>query len=135
MNKIVKNSDAQLLYKSPPNKLELKYPTIADLRRRARRRVPRFAFDYVDGAAGANETGMHRNAAALDAIEVVPRYGVENFKADMEVDLFGRRFSAPIAVAPMGLVEKKLSLKQLKKLECHLRLEAHLQQLLKELLN
>ena len=103
MNKIVKNSDAQLLYKSPPNKLELKYPTIADLRRRARRRVPRFAFDYVDGAAGANETGMHRNAAALDAIEVVPRYGVENFKADMEVDLFGRRFSAPIAVAPMGI--------------------------------
>lgn len=103
MNKINKNSDAQILYRSQPNKLELKYPTIDDLRKRARRRVPRFAFDYVDGAAGANETGMLRNATALDAIEVVPRYGVENFKADMEVKLFGRRFLAPIAIAPMGI--------------------------------
>ena len=87
----------------PPSGSALRYPTIEDLRKRARRRVPRFAFDYVDGAAGEGETGMVRNAAALDAVELVPRYGIENFRADMEVELFGRRFAAPIAVAPMGI--------------------------------
>ncbi len=87
----------------PPSGSALRYPTIEDLRKRARRRVPRFAFDYVDGAAGEGEIGMLRNAAALDAVELVPRYGIENYKADMEVELFGRRFAAPIAVAPMGL--------------------------------
>lgn len=87
----------------PPSGSALRYPTIEDLRKRARRRVPRFAFDYVDGAAGEGEIGMLRNAAALDAVELVPRYGKENYKADMEVELFGRRFAAPIAVAPMGL--------------------------------
>jgi L-lactate dehydrogenase (cytochrome) len=91
------------LLKEPPSDLALRYPTIMDLRKRARRRVPRFAFDYVDGAAGAGETGLARNAAALDAIELVPRYGLENFKADMEVELFGRTFAAPVGIAPMGL--------------------------------
>jgi len=89
--------------KAPPSGLAMRYPTIADLRRRARRRVPRFAFDYVDGAAGEGETGMARNAAALDAVELVPRYGVENYKANMEVELFGQRYAAPIAIAPMGI--------------------------------
>jgi len=98
-----KAADGPLSPKPPPSGLALRYPTIEDLRKRARRRVPRFAFDYVDGAAGQGETGMLRNAAALDAVELVPRYGIENFKADMEVELFGRRFAAPVAIAPMGL--------------------------------
>ncbi len=91
------------LFKPRPEGWALRYPTIEDLRKRARRRVPRFAFDYVDGAAGAGETCMARNAAALDAVELVPRYGVENFKADTEVELFGQRYAAPVAIAPMGL--------------------------------
>ena len=96
-------TDAPPLFKAPPAGLSLRYPTIADLRKRARRRVPRFAFDYVDGAAGAGEGCMARNAAALDAVELVPRYGVDNFRADLEVELFGQRYAAPIGVAPMGL--------------------------------
>ncbi len=96
-------ADGPPLFKPRPSGLALRYPTIEDLRKRARRRVPRFAFDYVDGAAGAGETCMARNAAALDAVELVPRYGVENFTADMEVELFGQRYAAPVAIAPMGL--------------------------------
>ena len=89
--------------RKPPSGFALRYPTIEDLRKRARRRVPRFAFEYVDGGAGEGETCMVRNAAALDAVELVPRYGIENYKANMEVKLFGRRFAAPIGVAPMGI--------------------------------
>ncbi|MGE3897960.1 MAG: hypothetical protein AB7F39_08625 [Variibacter sp.] len=40
-----------------PDVLKRKFPTLADLRRAARRRVPRFAFDYVDGGVGAEEFG------------------------------------------------------------------------------
>lgn len=81
----------------------LRYPTIADLRRSARIRVPRFAFDYVDGAAGEDETGMARNAAALDAVEMVPRFGLENYAADMSVELFGKSYAMPTGIAPMGM--------------------------------
>jgi|TARA_B100000029_G_scaffold516732_1_gene633379 (S)-mandelate dehydrogenase len=85
------------------NTLGIRYPTIQDLREHARYRIPRFAFDYVDGAAGANEVGMARNAQALDLVELVPRYGLENYKPDIEINLFGRLYSAPIAIAPMGM--------------------------------
>lgn len=81
----------------------LKYPTIEDLRVRAQRRTPRFAFDYVDGAVGATELNMKRNAEALDAVEIVPRYGTENFTANTEVELFGQTYGMPVAIAPMGI--------------------------------
>lgn len=83
--------------------LRRRYPTIEDLRKRAKKRVPSFGYDYVDGAAGAGEPNALRNIAALDAVEVVPRFGVENFTASTEVDLFGRRYAMPIGIAPMGL--------------------------------
>ncbi|MGB0572574.1 MAG: alpha-hydroxy acid oxidase [Alphaproteobacteria bacterium] len=84
-------------------RLKMFYPTIGDLRAKARKRVPRFAFDYVDGAAGADEPNRKSNAAALDGIEILPRYGVENFRADTSVELFGKRYAGPFAIAPMGL--------------------------------
>lgn len=82
---------------------KLDYPTIEDLRLRARRRTPKFAFDYVDGAAGAGEQNMKTNAAALDAVELVPRYGVENFKPDLTTELFGHSYAMPVGIAPMGI--------------------------------
>ena len=64
---------------------------------------PSFGFDYVDGAAGADEPGAARNLAALAAIEVVPRFGVDNAPRPIEVELFGKRYAAPVGIAPMGL--------------------------------
>jgi L-lactate dehydrogenase (cytochrome) len=84
-------------------KLKRRYPTIDDLRKRARGRVPSFGFDYVEGGAGATEAGVTRNSAALDAVEVVPRFGIDNYVPSIEVELFGRRYAAPIGIAPMGL--------------------------------
>lgn len=78
------------------------FPTVEDLRRRARRRVPRFGYDTVAGGTGS-EQGVLRNAAALDAIEIVPRYGVDREDVATDVELFGRRYAAPLGVAPMGL--------------------------------
>jgi isopentenyl diphosphate isomerase/L-lactate dehydrogenase-like FMN-dependent dehydrogenase len=79
-----------------------RYPTIADLRRRARRRVPRFAFDFVDGGCGENEVRDH-NRVALDAVKLVARYGLGSGGIATEVELFGRRYAAPIGISPMGM--------------------------------
>src|SRR6267142_523583 len=49
-----------------------RFPTIAHLRRHAPRHAPRFAFEYMDGGAG-EDTGIRRNWAALDAIELAAR--------------------------------------------------------------
>src|SRR6516165_10404406 len=82
-------------------KLYRRFPTVAYLRRHARRHVPRFAFEYMDGGAGA-DGGIARNWSALDAVELVPRYGVTTALPPVDVELFGRHYSAPIGVAPMG---------------------------------
>ena len=78
------------------------YPTIDYLRRGARRRLPHFAFEYCDGGAGKDDAGIKRNWAALDAVELVPRYGVMPALPPCDVELFGRRYAAPIGIAPMG---------------------------------
>jgi L-lactate dehydrogenase (cytochrome) len=81
--------------------LHRKCPTIAHLRARARWHAPRFAFEYMDGGAGA-DVGIAHNWAALDAVELVPRYGVMPSLPGVEVELFGRKYAAPIGIAPMG---------------------------------
>ena len=47
--------------------LDLLYPEVADLRRRAKRRLPHFAWEYLDSATG-DEATKTRNEAALDAV-------------------------------------------------------------------
>jgi len=81
--------------------LKRRFPTIEELRRRARRRVPRFAFDFVDGSAN-NEECARRNELALSAVELLPRYCIDTKGLSTEVELFGRRYAAPFGVAPMG---------------------------------
>jgi L-lactate dehydrogenase (cytochrome) len=91
---------AQEIPESRKARLRQAYPTIDDLRRRARRRVPRFGFDFVDGGAN-DEVCVERNMAAFRAVELLPRYCIDG-KISTEVELFGRRYAAPIGVAPMG---------------------------------
>jgi L-lactate dehydrogenase (cytochrome) len=78
------------------------FPTVEDLRKGARRRAPRIGYDTVEGGAG-HDHGVARNAQALDAIRIVPRYGVDREDICTEVELFGRGYAAPFGVAPMGL--------------------------------
>jgi L-lactate dehydrogenase (cytochrome) len=79
-----------------------KYPSIPDLKRRARRRIPKFAFDYVEGSTGL-ETSDRRNRSSLDELMLIPRYMVEVSEIDLSTELFGRTMSLPFGIAPMGL--------------------------------
>src|SRR5216684_8359489 len=82
-------------------KLHRRFPTVAYLRKHARCHVPHFAFEYMDGGAGS-DGGIERNWHALDAVELVPRYGVTTALPPVDIELFGRRYSAPVGIAPMG---------------------------------
>ena len=54
--------------------LRRRYPNAFDLRKKARKRLPRFAFEYIDGGAGS-DGNIKRNWDSLDRIELMPRYG------------------------------------------------------------
>jgi L-lactate dehydrogenase (cytochrome) len=102
MHNVIKTTAAVASVKNPRYvALQRRFPTIAYLREHARRHAPRFAFEYMDGGAGA-DGGIARNWAALDAVEIVPRYGVMTSLPPIDVELFGRRYSAPFGIAPMG---------------------------------
>ncbi|HEX8755447.1 MAG TPA: alpha-hydroxy acid oxidase [Steroidobacteraceae bacterium] len=75
---------------------------IADLREIARRRVPGFAFEYVEGGA-EDEATLRRNREAFAALRFVPQTLVDTSGRSLESSVFGRRCSVPLAIAPTGL--------------------------------
>lgn len=78
------------------------FASVSDFRTRAQQRMPKFAFDYLDGGAG-DELGIRRNIAALDEIKLKPRMLVNIEHRDLSTTLFGRKWSAPFATAPIGV--------------------------------
>src|SRR5260221_12638505 len=80
-------------------RLRRRFPTVNDLRRRARWRVPRFAFDFVEGGAN-DETCAERNIKAFRDVELLPRYCIDTKGPSTEVRLFGTCYAAPIGIAP-----------------------------------
>lgn len=77
--------------------------SIDDLRLRAKGRIPRFAFDLVDGGA-ENERNMRRNSEAFEEIELTPRYMVDVSQIDTRTTVFGQTFNAPFGMAPIGML-------------------------------
>lgn len=78
------------------------YPSIESLREKARKRMPRFAFEYLDG--GCNENiNLHRNTSEIREVQLKPRY-LKNYKeSSLETELFGVKYSAPFGISPIGL--------------------------------
>lgn len=74
---------------------------VEDFRRQARRRLPRFVFDYVDGAA-EDERCLQRNRNDLEVLHLLPTCLRDTSTVDMSLELFGRRWNAPLGVAPVG---------------------------------
>lgn len=77
--------------------------SIDDLRRLAKRRIPRFAFDLVDGGA-ESERNLRRNIEAFEEVQLTPRYMVDVSDLDTRATLFGRTFDAPFGMAPIGML-------------------------------
>ena len=73
-----------------------------DYRELARRRLPRFLFDYIDGGAYAEVT-LRRNVADLERIALRQRVLRDVSHIDTGTTLFGQRMAMPVALAPIGL--------------------------------
>jgi L-lactate dehydrogenase (cytochrome) len=74
---------------------------VEDLRRIARRRTPRAAFDYVDGGA-TDEVSMRRARAAFDRVEFRPRVLRDVAAVDTSTTILGRRAALPVGFGPTG---------------------------------
>lgn len=83
-------------------RLDRRYPSIAHMKQGARRRMPRFAFEYLVGGIG-DERCLQRNRMALAQVDLLPRYITAADKPDHTRSLFGRLYDAPFGVAPIGL--------------------------------
>jgi (S)-mandelate dehydrogenase len=75
---------------------------IDDLRKLAKRRLPRIMYDFIEGGV-EDELGIARNEAAFDRERLVPHYLVDVSKRDQTVDLFDRRYASPFGVSATGL--------------------------------
>ncbi len=82
--------------------MDLKHAaSINDLRNMAKHRLPRFAFDFIDGGA-EDENNLRKNEAAFDQIEMVPRYLRDVSVLDYETRIFGKTYAVPFGMAPVG---------------------------------
>ncbi len=75
---------------------------IADFREAARRRLPHFLFEYIDGGAYAEVT-LRRNIQDLEAISLRQRVLRDISDIDTSTELFGQRVAMPVVLAPVGI--------------------------------
>lgn len=75
--------------------------TIEDLRRIARRRLPNFSYEYVEGGS-EDESTLRRNRDVFDGIAWLPRALVGAGPPDLGTEVFGRQVNMPVVIAPTG---------------------------------
>lgn len=88
--------DANLLAYNP------RYPSVADLKKKAKRRIPKFAFDYLEGGCN-DEINLWRNEHDFRDILLMPQYLKKHRGVDMRAELFGHVYDAPFGISPIGL--------------------------------
>jgi len=89
------------LSRHPAERRLARAASIADLREIARRRTPRAAFDYTDGAAG-DEISLARSRQSFSCVEFVPRVLRDVSEVDTSTTMLGRHSAMPFAFAPTG---------------------------------
>ncbi|MEO5948747.1 MAG: alpha-hydroxy acid oxidase [Chitinophagaceae bacterium] len=83
-------------------KFNTNYPSIEDLRKKAAKRVPKFAMEYLDG--GCNEdVNLYKNTSELREVELTPYYLRQYSNIDLRTEMFGHVYDAPFGIAPVGL--------------------------------
>ena len=75
---------------------------IDDLRKMAKRRLPRIAYDFIEGGV-EDELCIARNESAFDRERLVPRYLVDISQRDQTAELFERRYASPFGISATGI--------------------------------
>jgi L-lactate dehydrogenase (cytochrome) len=75
---------------------------IEDLRKIARKKLPKPLFNYIDGGAD-DESNVRGNAYAYDAVKLVPEYLIDVANIDLSTTVLGREVSMPLFLGPTGM--------------------------------
>lgn len=76
--------------------------TIEELHKIARKRIPNFALEYVEGGS-EREASLNWNSEALKSIRFMPNILVDTSNRDQHTILFNQQTSSPLIIAPTGL--------------------------------
>ena len=79
-----------------------KYPSIPDLRNKAKSKIPRFAFEYLDGGCN-DDINLKRNTQRIREVELKPKYLISYKEPNLKVNLFDETYDSPFGIAPIGL--------------------------------
>ncbi|MCB1742463.1 MAG: alpha-hydroxy-acid oxidizing protein [Gammaproteobacteria bacterium] len=78
------------------------FPAIADLARRARSRIPHFAWEFLDSGTGTDRSA-ERNCTALAEVQLMPLFMRGELRPDTRTRLFGVDYAVPFGVSPVGM--------------------------------
>jgi (S)-mandelate dehydrogenase len=96
---VLPNSAAQ-----PPERRTMRLAdavNIEDLHKLAKRRLPKVAFDFIEGGL-EDERGLATNRAAFHRHHLLPRYLVDVSVRDQSQTIFGHKFNSPFGISPTG---------------------------------
>ena len=82
--------------------MNYKYPSVDDLRLRAKAKNPKFAFEYLDGGCN-DDVNLKKNTERIRAVELKPKYLVDYKAQSLKTELFGHTYDAPFGISPVGL--------------------------------
>lgn len=82
--------------------INYKYPSVEDLRNRAKTKIPKFAFEYLDGGCN-DDVNLKKNTDRIRDIELKPNYLVDYKNPNLKTTLFGHEYDAPFGISPVGL--------------------------------
>ena len=82
--------------------INYKYPSVNDLRLRAKAKIPKFAFEYLDGGCN-DDVNLKKNTERIRAVELKPKYLVDYKAPSLKTKLFGHTYDAPFGISPVGL--------------------------------
>lgn len=82
--------------------LHSRYPALSDLRARAKSRIPKFVWEYLDSGTGHEHTKA-RNRAHLDRIGLMPSVLHGEFTPDLTTNFLGADLPLPFGIAPLGM--------------------------------
>tara|TARA_B110000977_G_scaffold170559_1_gene221387 strand:+ start:2291 stop:3436 length:1146 start_codon:yes stop_codon:yes gene_type:complete len=82
--------------------INYKYPSVDDLRIRAKAKIPKFAFEYLDGGCN-DDVNLKKNTSRIRDVELKPKYLVDYTPPNLKTELFGHEYDAPFGISPVGL--------------------------------
>ena len=82
--------------------IDPRFPSTEHLKSKAKKRIPRFAFEYLSGGCN-NEVNLRKNTSDIRKVELKPYYLRDYAGINMKTELFGHEYDAPFGISPIGL--------------------------------